>query len=155
MTLINYNIAVAICFESPQVFKQEVLATTLQTLVELPKIPNLTMRTAIQAIQTHRGLQTFMNSILVRLISRKVWTEPKIWQGFVLCCQSLQPSCYPVLLTMEPNSLRDFLTVCSRNERRRDGGSSIKTGLKKYISSVGDREKSKCRLLDGKTGIEY
>ncbi|TPX43092.1 hypothetical protein SeMB42_g04865 [Synchytrium endobioticum] len=138
--------AVAICFESPQVFKQEVLATTLQTLVELPKIPNLTMRTAIQAIQSHRGLQTFMNSILVRLISRKVWTEPKIWQGFVLCCQSLQPSCYPVLLTMEPERLRDFLNVCSKTERKSDGGSSIKSGLRKYISTMGDREKSRTQV---------
>ncbi|TPX37971.1 hypothetical protein SmJEL517_g00253 [Synchytrium microbalum] len=138
--------ATQICFETANVFKQEVLATTLQTLVELPKIPNLMMRTALQAIKTHRGLQSFMNSILVRLISRKVWTEPKVWQGFVLCCASLQPTCYPVLLTMEPDRLRDFLTMCSKNERRADGTSSIKTGLKRYIASVGDRDRARTQV---------
>lgn len=46
----NVMLATNICFEAPEVFKQEVFAVVLQQLLDQVKLPTLLMRTMIQSV---------------------------------------------------------------------------------------------------------
>ncbi|RKO88154.1 hypothetical protein BDK51DRAFT_28493, partial [Blyttiomyces helicus] len=69
-----------------QVFKQEVLAVVLQQLVDQKKLPTIFMRTVIQSVNQFKTLANFVNSLLMKLVVKKIWTAPKLWDGFVRCC---------------------------------------------------------------------
>ncbi len=79
-------VATSICFDLKEVYTQEVLAMVLQQLVDLAKLPILLMRTVIQSVTIYKELSGFVNSILTRLIMKKIWTFPKLWDGFIRCC---------------------------------------------------------------------
>jgi symplekin len=79
-------LATSICFDLKEIYTQEVLAMVLQQLVDLAKLPILLMRTVIQSVTTYKELSGFVNSILTRLIMKKIWTYPKLWDGFIRCC---------------------------------------------------------------------
>ncbi|KAI9100992.1 hypothetical protein DFS34DRAFT_450715 [Phlyctochytrium arcticum] len=81
---LNY-LATTICFTSQDIFTQEVLAVVLQQLVEQSTLPTLYLRSVIQSVSQYPGLNSFVMNILVKLINKKVWTMPKLWDGFVRC----------------------------------------------------------------------
>lgn len=58
----------------------------LQQLVDQSKLPTLFMRTVIQCVNQYPGLVNFVTNILLKLINKKVWTSPKLWEGFIRCC---------------------------------------------------------------------
>ncbi|KAJ3010602.1 hypothetical protein HKX48_007312 [Thoreauomyces humboldtii] len=82
--------ATNICFSYGEVYKQEVLAVTLQQLVDQSRLPTLFMRTVIQSVTQHPGLVSFVASMLLKLINKKVWTLPKLWDGFMIFPSSVQ-----------------------------------------------------------------
>jgi symplekin len=78
--------ATTLCFATPQIFTQEIIAVVLQQLVDQSKLPTLMMRTVIQSVTLYKELSGFVNSIMQRLIQKKIWTLPKLWEGFIRCC---------------------------------------------------------------------
>ncbi|XP_043206880.1 symplekin-like [Amphibalanus amphitrite] len=99
--------ATSLCFAEKQVYTQEVLAVVLQQLMEQDPLPVLLMRTVIQSLALYNRLIGLVMNILTRLASRQVWTEKKVWEGFIKCCQRTKPSSYQVLLQLPVDPLRE------------------------------------------------
>jgi len=102
--------ATSLCFNEMDVFTAEVLAVVINQLLDQTPIPTLLMRTVIQTLALHSKLSGFIMNTLTRLVQKQVWTEPKIWEGFIKCCQRALPKSIPVLLTLPPNQLKQALT---------------------------------------------
>jgi symplekin len=74
------------CFEQGVVLKQEVLAVVLQQLLQVSPLPPLYMRTVIQAITKVKPMASFvLSNILAKLISKQIWNDKRLWEGFVKC----------------------------------------------------------------------
>lgn len=101
--------ATSLCFEEKNVYTQVVLAMVLQQLMEQSPLPILLMRTVIQSLANHPHLLGFVTNILQRLIVKEVWKQPKIWEGFIKCCQRTKPQSFQVLLQLPPTQLEEVL----------------------------------------------
>jgi symplekin len=75
-----------VCIKHQDIFKQEVMAVVIQQLVDQVKLPTLFMRTVLSSVKAFPNLAGFTNGILTRLVSKKVWTNLKLWEGFIRCC---------------------------------------------------------------------
>ncbi|KAF8795634.1 Symplekin like protein [Argiope bruennichi] len=102
--------ATSLCFEEKQVYTQVVLAVVMQQLMEQNPLPILLMRTVIQSLANHPHLLGFVTNILQRLIVKQVWRQPKIWEGFIKCCQRTKPQSFQVLLQLPPPQLQEVLS---------------------------------------------
>jgi symplekin len=101
--------ATSLCFNEMEVYTAEVLAVVINQLLEQTPIPTLLMRTVIQTLALHSKLSGFIMNTLTRLVQKQVWTQPKIWEGFIKCCQRAIPKSLPVLLTLPPTQLKQAL----------------------------------------------
>ncbi|KAI7872696.1 Symplekin tight junction protein C terminal-domain-containing protein [Spinellus fusiger] len=103
--------AINICFTMPDTFEAKHVANALQHLVEQPKIPLLLMVTMIRTVTVYKNLNNFILSLLVKLISKKVWAYPKLWDGFVKCTERTLPNSVKVLCNVAlPNAqLKDIV----------------------------------------------
>ena len=45
-------------------------------------------------------------------LSFQVWTQKKVWEGFVRCCQRTKPQSFQVLLQLPPEQLKDVFMIC-------------------------------------------
>lgn len=82
----------------------------LQQLLDQPQIPSVFMRTVIQAITLYKNLVGFVNSmILARLVTKKVWTRPVLWKGFIRCAKVMQPTSSSVLASLPKPQLKEVL----------------------------------------------
>lgn len=45
-------------------------------------------------------------------MSLQVWKYPKVWEGFVKCCQRTKPQSYSVLLQLPPAQLTSVFERC-------------------------------------------
>ncbi|XP_047132295.1 symplekin isoform X1 [Hydra vulgaris] len=124
--------AINICFCEKQIYTQEVLAVVIQQLMEISPIPTLFMRTVIQSFGMCPRLVGFVMNILSKLISKQVWKYPKVWQGFVKCCQMTKPQSYPVLLKLPPNQLESVFEISPE----------MKEPLIKHIESLTANQRS-------------
>lgn len=104
--------ATALCFEEKNVYTQVVLAMVMQQLMEQDPLPILLMRTVIQSLANYPHLLGFVTNILQRLITKKVWTQKKIWEGFIKCCQRTKPQSFQVLLQLPAPQLEEVLNSC-------------------------------------------
>ena len=77
--------AIKLCLTATDVFKQEVLAIVLQQLSDQVKLPDLYMRTMIQTVAVFPDISNFVMGILQRLVSKKIWKQPVLWEGFIGC----------------------------------------------------------------------
>jgi len=102
--------AIQLCFDQQTIFKQEVLAVVLQQLMDVNPIPPLLMRTMIQTVTRHPKLNSFIITLLTRLVAKQVWTDKRIWEGFVKCCKITQPNSFPVLISLPPSLLESALS---------------------------------------------
>ncbi|KAJ3066104.1 hypothetical protein HDU98_010584 [Podochytrium sp. JEL0797] len=98
-----------LCIKHPEVYKQEVLAIVIQQLVDQQKIPTLFMRTVLESVKLYPTLATFINGILTRLISKRVWVNTNLWKGFVICCKLTAPTSFGVIITLPKPQLEDIL----------------------------------------------
>lgn len=48
----------------------------------------------------------------VVVFSLQVWKYPKVWEGFVKCCQRTKPQSYSVLLQLPPAQLTSVFERC-------------------------------------------
>ncbi|KAK9765013.1 hypothetical protein K7432_006996 [Basidiobolus ranarum] len=136
--------ATQICFSLPEIFTSEVLAVVLQQLVDQPKIPTLFMRTVMQSVSLHKNLTGFINSLLSRLITKKIWNSPKLWDGFIRCCKLTQPTSFSVLIQLPKNQLQDVLVKCE----------SLKEPLKRYLLELNPGKRNRLHNLFPILGIE-
>ncbi|KAG7259196.1 hypothetical protein CRUP_025023 [Coryphaenoides rupestris] len=83
-----------LCYGEKNVYTSEVLAVVMQQLIEQSPLPMLLMRTVIQSLSMYPRLGGFVMNILSRLIGKQVWKHPKVWEGFVKCCQRTKPQSF-------------------------------------------------------------
>ncbi|KAF3695155.1 Symplekin [Channa argus] len=104
--------ATNLCFGEKNVYTSEVLAVVMQQLMEQNPLPMLLMRTVIQSLTMYPRLGGFVMNILSRLIMKQVWKYPKVWEGFVKCCQRTKPQSFSVLLQLPPAQLTSVFERC-------------------------------------------
>ncbi|XP_030614662.1 symplekin [Archocentrus centrarchus] len=104
--------ATNLCFGEKNVYTSEVLAVVMQQLMEQNPLPMLLMRTVIQSLTMYPRLGGFVMNILSRLIVKQVWKYPKVWEGFVKCCQRTKPQSFSVLLQLPPAQLTSVFERC-------------------------------------------
>lgn len=104
--------ATNLCFGEKNVYTSEVLAVVMQHLMEQSPLPMLLMRTVIQSLTMYPRLGGFVMNILSRLIIKQVWKYPKVWEGFIKCCQRTKPQSFAVLLQLPPPQLSSVFDKC-------------------------------------------
>ncbi|XP_059496865.1 symplekin isoform X1 [Stegostoma tigrinum] len=104
--------ATNLCFAERNVYTSEVLAVVMQQLMEQSPLPMLLMRTVIQSLTMYPRLGGFVMNILSRLIMKQVWKYPKVWEGFIKCCQRTKPQSFQVLLQLPPAQLANVFEKC-------------------------------------------
>ncbi|KAH0952402.1 hypothetical protein HN011_010265 [Eciton burchellii] len=105
--------ATSLCFTEKQVYTQETVAVVMQHLMEMTPLPTLLMRTVIQSLALYPRLSGFVMNILQRLILKQVWKQPKVWVGFVKCCERTQPQSFAVILQLPPAQLVEALRMAN------------------------------------------
>lgn len=104
--------ATSLCIAEKEVYTHEVLGVVMQQLIEMNPLPTLLMRTVIQSHTLYPRLSGFITNLLQRLIVKQVWKSKLIWDGFVKCCQKLQPQSMGVLIQLPAAQLQDALSIC-------------------------------------------
>jgi symplekin len=84
------------CLEMDTVFKQDVMAVVLSQLSSQPHVPQLFMFTALQTLQRFHKLTGYIVELMINLIPKQVWTDKRLWDGFVRCCKVAKPTSYKV-----------------------------------------------------------
>lgn len=116
--------AIRICFGMTDIFRSEVIGAVLNLLIEEPVLPVLFMRTAIMAVRTYKSLSSYISTIfLSRLITKKVWQQPLLWDGFIICAKQTAPASLSALIQLPREQLRD---VVSRQP-------DLRAGLREYL----------------------
>jgi symplekin len=91
-------------------FKTDVLAAFMQQVMDQPVQPVLYLRTVIQIVTMYKPLQPYVSTTLLnRLITKKVWTNPAQWEGFMRLAKATEPTCYDALLQMPKEPLQQLL----------------------------------------------
>jgi symplekin len=120
------TLAIGICFRLTTIFRSDILGVALQAISESPHIPVLFLRTVIQAVSTYKSLVPFVsNNVLPKLIQKKIWTNPQLWDGFVRCVKLLAPASFGACLQLGKEQLRDLVT-------RQPG---LRGGLKAFLET--------------------
>ncbi len=84
------------CLDMGSVFKQDVMAVVISQLSSSPNLPPLFMRTVLQTLKNYPKLTGYVVEILLTLIPRQIWTDKKLWEGFIRCCQTAKPTSFKV-----------------------------------------------------------
>ncbi|KAI0725434.1 Symplekin tight junction protein C terminal-domain-containing protein [Fomitopsis betulina] len=126
--------AISICFSMTEVFRSEVLGAFMNQIVDEPVLPTLFLRTVIQAVTTYRSLVSFVSTTLLsRLITKKIWTNPPLWEGFIRCAKLIAPASFGALLQLPKDQLRELV----------DKQPSLKAGLREYVvKKAGNRART-------------
>ena len=102
--------ACSTCFERPDVFTPQVLASAMQQMVEQTPLPLLFMRTVIQAETIAPQLKEFTLGLLRTLVNRQVWKMDKnIWEGFLRCAKRAAPRSFPLFTELPAPVLESVL----------------------------------------------
>jgi len=123
------------------VFRSEILAVVMQQIMDEPTLPVLFLRTVgdmlsviekcslyflqvIQAVTTYKSLVGFVSTTLLsRLITKKIWTNPPLWEGFIRCAKTIAPASFGALLQLPREQLRELV----------DKQPNLKAGLRDYV----------------------
>lgn len=62
-------------------------------------------------------------TLLSRLITKKIWQNPKLWDGFIMCAKLIAPASFGALLQLPKDQLRDLV----------DKQPGLKAGLRDYV----------------------
>lgn len=64
----------------------------------------------LQAVATYKHLTGWVSTTLLsRLITKKVWTNQQLWDGFILCAERTEPDSFGALLQLPKEQLRDLV----------------------------------------------
>ncbi|KAJ1306905.1 hypothetical protein OPQ81_007888 [Rhizoctonia solani] len=103
--------AIGICFQIVDVFRSDVLAAVMQQLLDSATLPTLFLRTVIQAVTTYKNLVGFVSTTLLsRLITKKIWTNPPLWEGFIRCAKVIAPASFGALLQLPREQLKELIS---------------------------------------------
>ncbi|OBZ73776.1 Symplekin [Grifola frondosa] len=131
--------AIGICFSMTDIFRSEILAVVMNQLVDEPVLPTLFLRTVIQAVKTYRSLVGFVSTTLLsRLITKKIWTNPHLWEGFIRCAKLIAPASFGALLQLPKDQLRELV----------DKQPSLKAGLRDYVMKKAGNKARVAGFLD-------
>ncbi|KAK3928171.1 Symplekin [Frankliniella fusca] len=139
--------ATTLCFSEKQAYTQENLAIVMQQLMEMNPLPTLLMRTVIQSLAAYPNLSGFVMNILQRLILKQVWTQRKVWEGFIKCCQRTKPQSFQVLLQLPAPQLQEVLDSCPE----------MRQPLLQHVQSFTDTQRSHVpqSVMDVLTGTRH
>lgn len=101
--------AINVCFTMPDVFEAKYVSNALRYLIDQPKIPILLMVTMIRTVSVYKNLVQFVLNLLEKLIKKRVWTYPKLWDGFVKCTERTLPDSVKTVATLPKDQLKDIL----------------------------------------------
>lgn len=103
--------AIGICFSMTTVFRSDVLANAMQRIVDQPTpIPVIFVRTIIQAVTTYKSLIPFVaNNVVPKLVAKRVWEQPKLWDGFVRLLRPLGQATFNALLQMPVERIHEVV----------------------------------------------
>ncbi|KDR80507.1 hypothetical protein GALMADRAFT_264472 [Galerina marginata CBS 339.88] len=131
--------AIGICFSMTDVFRSEILAVVMQQIMDEPVLPVLFLRTVIQAVTTYKSLVGFVSTTLLsRLITKKIWTNPPLWEGFIRCAKVIAPASFGALLQLPKDQLRELV----------DKQPSLKSGLRDYVTKKAPNKARGAGFLD-------
>ncbi|KAI6016044.1 Symplekin tight junction protein C terminal-domain-containing protein [Pisolithus microcarpus] len=131
--------AIGICFSMTDVFRSEILAVVMQQIVDEPVLPVLFLRTVIQAVTTYKSLVPFVSTTLLsRLITKKIWQNPHLWEGFIRCAKVIAPASFGALLQLPKEQLRELV----------DKQPSLKSGLRDYVTKKAGNKARVAGFLD-------
>ncbi|KAH9935928.1 Symplekin tight junction protein C terminal-domain-containing protein [Epithele typhae] len=131
--------AITICFSMTDIFRFEILAAVMNQLVDEPNLPTLFLRTVIQAVGTYRSLRAFVSTTLFsRLITKKIWTNPPLWEGFIRCAKLLAPQSFGALLQLPKEQLREVV----------EKQPSLKSELREFVMKKGTNKARVAGFLD-------
>ncbi|KAL1405143.1 hypothetical protein Q8F55_008768 [Vanrija albida] len=103
--------AIGFCFSMTTVFRSDVLANAMQRIVDQPTpIPVIFVRTIIQAVTTYKSLIPFVaNNVVPKLVAKRVWEQPKLWDGFVRLLRPLGQATFNALLQMPVERIHEVV----------------------------------------------
>ncbi|KAG7093905.1 hypothetical protein E1B28_007543 [Marasmius oreades] len=131
--------AIGICFSMTDIFRSEILAVVMQQIVDEPTLPVLFLRTVIQAVTTYKSLVKFVSTTLLsRLITKKIWTNPPLWEGFIRCAKVIAPQSFGALLQLPKDQLRELV----------DKQPSLKAGLREFVTKKAPNKARVSGFLD-------
>jgi symplekin len=131
------NPAIGMCFQMTTVFRSDVLANAMQRIADLPALPMIFMRTIIQAVTTYKSLGAFVaNYVLPKLIAKKIWTNPQLWDGFIRLARRIAPASFGALVQLPKEWLRDVVEKQPALKQGLKGFLSGKPGTKEVLVEV-------------------
>jgi symplekin len=93
----------------------------------------------IQAVTTYKSLVGFVSTTLLsRLITKKIWTNPRLWEGFIWCARVIAPASFSALLQLPKDQLRELV----------DKQPSLKSGLRDYVTKKATNKTRVAGFLD-------
>ncbi|KAL1715067.1 Symplekin tight junction protein C terminal-domain-containing protein [Schizophyllum commune] len=131
--------AITICFSMTDIYRSEILAVVIQQIMDEPVLPVLFLRTVIQAVTTYKSLVPFVaTTLLSRLITKKIWTNAPLWEGFVRCAKVTAPISFGALLQLPKDQLRELVGKQP----------SLKSGLREYVMKKATNKARVAGFLD-------
>lgn len=78
----------------------------------------------LRAVTTYKSLVGYVSTTLLsRLITKKVWTNPQLWVGFMRCAKTIAPASFSALMQLPREQLKEIL----------DKQPEMKPGLWQYV----------------------
>lgn len=103
--------AINICLSMPTVFRADVLANATQRIADQSTpLPANFLRTVILALKTYKSLAPFVaNNVLPKLVAKKVWETPDLWQGFLVLVRVLGQASFNALLQLPVEQIANVM----------------------------------------------
>ena len=77
-------------------------------------------------------------TLLTRLITKKIWTNPPLWEGFIRCAKVIAPASYGALLQLPKDQLRELA----------EKQPTLKAGLREFVMKKAGNKARIAGLLD-------
>lgn len=77
-------------------------------------------------------------TLLSRLITKKIWTNPPLWEGFIRCAKTIAPASFGALLQLPRDQLRELV----------DKQPTLKAGLRDYVTKKAPSKARGAGFLD-------
>jgi symplekin len=90
-------------------------------------------------VTTYKSLVAFVSTTLLsRLITKKIWQNPHLWEGFIRCARVIAPASFGALLQLPKEQLRELV----------DKQPSLKSGLRDYVTKKTGNKARVASFLD-------
>jgi len=103
--------AIHMCLIEKSIYTPEVIVGVINVLLDQKHFPPLMMRTLIEALIQYPRMSSYVMSVLQKLIKKRAWNDRQTWQGFVKCCQRLNPQSFQIILMLQPAQLRSVFQI--------------------------------------------